>query len=500
MSRTLVACFLALAMSTVPAMNATAQSRAGHDRQVILITGSTDGLGREVALRMGSEGHHVIVHGRNIERGEAVVRAIRGEGSGSAAFYPADLASMAEVRRLAERILADHDRLDVLVNNAGIWASGDDERRLSPDGYELQFAVNYLSGYLLTRLLLPLLKASAPARIINVASAAQTPIQFDDVMMERGYTGGRGYGQSKLAQILFTFDLAEELEGTGVTVNALHPSTLMDTRMVQEAGVRPRATVDQGADALARLITAPDVGTGRYFNVMEPARANAQAYDAEARARLRQLSDTLTGLADHKSAGDRGTASAPSAHPADVTFMQHMIVHHAQALILARMVPDRTDRRDLNLLARRIERSQDDEIRLMTRWLEANGEAAPVVQLHDPFGHADHAGHTSHTGHTGHPGAHAGHHAGHDHAGMAGMLSDEQLDRLAAARGVEFERLFLEYMIYHHEGALIMVEELFATHGAGQGSEIFQFASHVDSDQRMEIIRMDGLLRALDHH
>jgi uncharacterized protein (DUF305 family) len=195
-----------------------------------------------------------------------------------------------------------------------------------------------------------------------------------------------------------------------------------------------------------------------------------------------QGADGLTDLAD-----DRGAGSPASAHPADVRFMQHMIVHHAQALILARMVAERTDRRDLNLLARRIERSQDDEIRLMTRWLEARGEAAPVVNLYDPLDHG--ARHRHH--------GHAGHDAGHDHAGMAGMLSDEQLDRLAAARGLEFERLFLEYMIYHHEGALIMVEELFATPGAGQDSDIFQFASHVDSDQRMEIIRMDGLLRAL---
>lgn len=266
------------------------------DARIVLITGSTDGLGREVARRVAATGAHVIVHGRNRERGEAVVAEIEREGTGSARFYAADLASLDEVRRFGETILRDYDRLDVLVNNAGIWLTGDDERRLSADGHELQFAVNYLSGFLLTRMLLPLLQESAPARIVNVASAAQSPIDFDDVMLERSYSGSRGYSQSKLAQVMFTFDLAGELAGTGVTVNALHPATLMNTTMVEQAGVTPRATVDEGADALMQLITG-DVGTGRYFNGLREARANAQAYDEEARARLRELSVELT---DHR--------------------------------------------------------------------------------------------------------------------------------------------------------------------------------------------------------
>jgi NAD(P)-dependent dehydrogenase (short-subunit alcohol dehydrogenase family) len=284
---------LAIACLTLAACAMNTSAQPHPEQQVILITGSTDGLGREVALRLAAQGHHVIVHGRSRERGEAVVTQIREQGRGSASFYAADLASLDEVRRFAAQIRADYPRLDVLVNNAGIWATGDNERRVSADGHELQFAVNYLAGYLLTRELLPLLRAGSGGRIINVASVAQTPIDFDDVMMQRGYTGGRGYGQSKLAQIIFTFDLAQELAGTGVTVNALHPSTLMDTQMVRDAGVAPRSTVDQGASALIRLVTE-DVGTGQYFNVMAPARANAQAYDAEARRQLRELSERLT--------------------------------------------------------------------------------------------------------------------------------------------------------------------------------------------------------------
>jgi NAD(P)-dependent dehydrogenase (short-subunit alcohol dehydrogenase family) len=272
----------------------TAAQTPGQQSQVILITGSTDGLGREVARRLAADGHHIIVHGRNRERGDALVAEIEEEGKGSARFYAADFASLDAVRSFADAVARDHDRLDVLVNNAGIWARSDDERRLSADGHELQFAINYLAGYLLTRELLPLLKGSAPARIVNVASAAQTPLDFDDLMMERGYSGGRGYGQSKLAQILFTFDLARELDGTGVTVNALHPSSLMDTQMVRGAGVTPRTTVDQGARALLQLITAPDIGTGLYYDVMQPARAHAQAYDDAALAQLRRLSDELT--------------------------------------------------------------------------------------------------------------------------------------------------------------------------------------------------------------
>jgi len=266
---------------------------------VVLVTGSTGGLGREVARRVAGRGAHVIVHGRDRERGAALVAEIEADTPGSARFYPADLSSFDEVRELAAAVRRDYDRLDVLVNNAGIWLDG--PRRESDDGHELHFQVNYLSGFLLTHLLLPLLEETAerseePVRIANVSSVAQQPIDFDDVMLESGYDDGRAYAQSKLAQIIFTFDLAERLEGTNLLVNAVHPASLMDTGMVLERGIQPRSSVDEGADAVMQLVVGEGIGSGSYFRGLEKAEANDQAYDARARSRLRELSAELTDL------------------------------------------------------------------------------------------------------------------------------------------------------------------------------------------------------------
>ena len=261
-----------------------------------LVTGSTDGVGRVVAERLGKMGARVLVHGRDQTRGERVAGDIRA-GGGTADFLAADLASLADVRRLADAVRASTDRLDILVNNAGIGSAGA-ARQTSADGHELRFAVNYLAGFLLTYLLLPLIKQSAPARIVNVASAGQQAIDFSDVMLTRGYSGTRAYCQSKLAQIMFTIDLAAELQGTDVTVNALHPATYMNTTMVRRAGVTPISTVEQGAEAILNLAvgTALDGRSGLYFNGVREARADRQVYDAQARARLRALSLELTGL------------------------------------------------------------------------------------------------------------------------------------------------------------------------------------------------------------
>jgi NAD(P)-dependent dehydrogenase (short-subunit alcohol dehydrogenase family) len=263
-----------------------------------LITGATDGVGRVVARALAQQGWRVLVHGRDRPRGEALAREIEQAG-GSATFLAADLASLAEVRRLADAVKQQTGRLDLLINNAGIGSVGSAPgRQTSADGHELRFAVNYLAGFLLTHLLLPLLKASAPARIVNVASAGQQAIDFSDVMLTRGYSGGGAYRQSKLAQILFTIDLAQELEGSGVIANALHPSTYMNTTMVRQSGTTPISTVEDGAAAILQLAVSPtlDGKSGLYFNVLREARADPQAYDAEARRRLHALSLKLVGL------------------------------------------------------------------------------------------------------------------------------------------------------------------------------------------------------------
>lgn len=262
-----------------------------------LVTGSTDGLGREVAMRLGALGATVIVHGRNRGRGAEVVDAIKAAG-GEAVFYRADFGSLDEIKGLVSTIKENHDSLSLLINNAGIWTDGGDERRTSADGHELVFAVNYLAPYVLSYELLPLLEKGAPARIVNVSSIAQQPIDFDDVMLTQGFNPSRAYAQSKLAIVMLTLDLAAELPADKIAANALHPATLMDTTMVEKAGMRPRATVDHGADAVMQLAVSPEVAgkTGLYYNEMNEARANRQAYDADARARLKALSKELTGV------------------------------------------------------------------------------------------------------------------------------------------------------------------------------------------------------------
>jgi len=269
------------------------------DGKTVLVTGSTDGVGRYVAAKLAAAGAKVLIHGRDGGRGRALADEIRGEGHGEAVFYQADLSSLAGARGLAEAVLADNTRLDIFISNAGIGSQNDGPaRQVSADGHELRFAVNYLAGFLLAYRLLPLLKASAPSRIVNVASLGQHPIDFDDVMITKGYSGSRAYAQSKLSQIMFTIDLADELKGTGVTVNSLHPATYMNTTMVRAGGITPISTVEQGGEAILHLAVGDDMAgkSGLFFNGMNQAQANPQAYDAAARKRLRALSLELTGL------------------------------------------------------------------------------------------------------------------------------------------------------------------------------------------------------------
>ena len=270
--------------------------------QVILITGATDGLGKRVARDLAARDATILLHGRNQEKGEAVLREIRDvTGNQKLIYYNADFSSLDDVRRLCETIQADHERLNVLINNAGLGTGLRQSRReKSADGYELRFAVNYLAPFLLTYRLLPLLHRYVPARIVNVASVGQQPIDFDDVMLENRYDGLRAYRQSKLAQVMFTFDLAEELRESGITVNSLHPASLMPTRMVLETDYfgSPMSTIEEGARAVEQLAASPDVEgvSGKYFDGKQRGRANPQAYDKEARRRLKILSHQLTGV------------------------------------------------------------------------------------------------------------------------------------------------------------------------------------------------------------
>lgn len=286
---------LALSAIATAGLSAQAPARPRPGQQIILITGATNGLGREVALRLAAGGAHVILHGRDSTRGAEVLAEIAKDGKGSARFYQADFAKPAEIRKLAEAINRDYSRLDVLVNNAGVGTVPAD-RALTDDGAEYRFQVNYLSGFLLTRLLLPKLIASAPARIVNVSSLSASPIDFADVMIANNFSPMRAYGQSKLAQVMFTFDLAAELQGKGVTVNALHPATLMPTGMVAAAGYQPRSTIDDGAKAVLQLVLGKDVGTGQFYNGLALGKAHDQAYDPDARARLKKVSEELTGV------------------------------------------------------------------------------------------------------------------------------------------------------------------------------------------------------------
>jgi NAD(P)-dependent dehydrogenase (short-subunit alcohol dehydrogenase family) len=254
-----------------------------REPMIVLVTGATDGLGQAVARDLAQAGHTVLVHGRDAEKLAAQEHAAR--------MYRADFGSLDEVKALADELLEREERIDVLVNNAGIGTTlpGDGERVESRDGHELRFAVNYLAPFCLTERLRPLIAK----RIVNVSSAGQMPIDFDDVMLERDYDPTRAYCQSKLAQVMNTFDLAETLDGA--TANCLHPATYMPTKIVLHARGSAVSSLEEGAEATERLAVdaALDGVSGKYFNGTREARADGQAYDADARRRLRELSLSL---------------------------------------------------------------------------------------------------------------------------------------------------------------------------------------------------------------
>ena len=272
--------------------------------KTILVTGSTDGVGRWVAERLAADGARVLIQGRDRTRGEAVVANIAKAG-GAATFLQADLASLAQVRGLAEAVRRETDGLDVLVNNAGIGTAGN-AREVSADGYELRFAVNYLAGFLLARLLLPQIEKRAPARIVNVASAGQQTIDFSDVMLTGTSTAAAHCHRRAHRDPLRPSDLAEELNGhrrhgQRAASGDLHGhnSGAPQAERNRSAASRKAAKQFFSSSPRPRSIGGPTI----YFNGKREAQADAQAYDAAARKRLRALSFELVGMADPRPPG-----------------------------------------------------------------------------------------------------------------------------------------------------------------------------------------------------
>lgn len=264
-----------------------------------LVTGATDGLGRSVATELARRGARVLVHGRSPERGAETIAAIRAQtGNERVELHLADFRSLAEVRDLADAVAESTDELHLLVNNAGIGNGLPEgrERQESLDGVELRLQVNYLAGFLLTERLLELLRASAPARVVNVSSLGQAPIDLDDPLLREHYDGVQAYCQSKLAQIMHAIDLSESIPSEEVTFNSLHPATYMPTKIVLSERGSSHDSLELGTRSTLRLAIGPELEgvSGRFFDRLSESSAHPQAYDPAARARLRELSEELT--------------------------------------------------------------------------------------------------------------------------------------------------------------------------------------------------------------
>jgi NAD(P)-dependent dehydrogenase (short-subunit alcohol dehydrogenase family) len=269
------------------------------------VTGATDGLGRAMATRLAQLGATVVLHGRDADRIAETGREIRRlTGAGPCRLIPvrADLSSLAEVDALAAEVAGEVDALHLLINNAGVgFGAPDSPREESADGIELRFAVDHLAPWRLARRLLPLLRASVPSRVVQVASVGQAEIDLDDLLLERDWTGVEAYRRAKLAMVMATIELAEELRGSGVVVNALHPATLMETTMVTDSGIEPRSTLEEGVTAAMRIALDPtlDEVTGAFFDGTRqaPGSVHEQARDARVRAEVLRRSEELVDAA-----------------------------------------------------------------------------------------------------------------------------------------------------------------------------------------------------------
>ncbi len=293
-----------------------------------MITGATSGIGKAAAVQLAELGATLVLVGRNPTKTEAVIREVK-QRTGNAEVYAliADLSVQQAVRRLAGDFADRYPRLDVLVNNAGAVMLS---RQESADGIEMTFAVNHLNYFLLTSMLLDVLRSSSPSRIINVSSSSHHngPMDFEDLQLRHGYGGYRAYGRSKLANLLFTYELARRLEGTGVTVNGMHPG-LVATNLVANNGPLGRLynlflrlagrSVQSGARTITYLASSTDVEkvSGKYFVDQAPVASSPDSYDEEAALRLWRASEELTGLGPSQPAGDRAVGLGQVDPPQD---------------------------------------------------------------------------------------------------------------------------------------------------------------------------------------
>jgi NAD(P)-dependent dehydrogenase (short-subunit alcohol dehydrogenase family) len=274
--------------------------------RVCLVTGATSGIGKATAHALAALGATVVLVGRDPQKGEATVQKIREDTRNEEVeLLSADLSSQTSIRRLSDHVLAEHDRLHVLVNCAGAFFR---DRRVTIDGLEMTFALNHLAYFMLTTLLLDLLQESAPARVVNVTSGAHSRgrMDFEDLQGERGYRGQAAYNQSKLANVLFTYELARRLDGTGVTVNCVHPGVVntnfgrqnqpLAWRLVISMVAPFMRSLKKGAETVVYLSSDPEVEsvTGKYFHDLKAKRSSKLSYDPAVAARLWQVSEELT--------------------------------------------------------------------------------------------------------------------------------------------------------------------------------------------------------------